>query len=243
MKVGALFLAGVAAALPSAAAFSEAMAAPSTNASSFAPTSNPLILTRTVWRELQDGKEIVARRRYAVRIMSDGAGFTVVGEQIDSAVEAPAALAALAEMERRRSEVSLFPMQLDANGQILAEQRGFDPAARSGSVRVAQQFVQASDMANADKVLTGSLIDQIAKAGGIAQWPSDLFNPTRQNQQEIRCMALPGGMEGEVTISITVHGQLQGGLPRAVERMVVTKLEGTRKVTREQWTLEISGNP
>ncbi len=98
-------------------------------------------------------------------------------------------------------------------------------------------------MANPDKDEAESLIDQITKIGGAADWPLDLFNPARQSRQEKRRMALPGGAEGEISISVTVQGQLPSGLPQAVERTVITELAGTRKVTREQWLLETENAP
>ena len=239
----AIFLAGVAAILPTAAAFPESATNQEAQVYQFSPPDVPLILTRTVWRSLVDGKEIISRKRYAVRIIADGDGFKVTGALFESTVEAPPPLAALAEMERRRSDPALLPIRLDPDGRILAAPGGFDPAARQPGTRVAQRLVRSSNIAGADKDQADSLIDQIAKAGGIAQWPSDLFNPSRQSQHEQRRMALPGGNEGEIDVSITVHGQRQGGqwqggLPATVERTVVTELDGTRKVSREQWTFE-----
>lgn len=232
----AIFLAGVTAILPATAAFAESPTTQEAQFSRFAPPDAPLILTRTVWRSLVDGKEIISRKRYAVRIVPDGDGFQVIGELFESAVEAPPALAALAEMERRRSDPALLPIQLDSNGQILPEPSEFDPAARQPGACLAQRLVRSSAIADADKDQADSLIDQIARAGGISQWPSDLFNPSRQMQRERRQIALPSGSEGEVDVSITVHGQRLVGLPGTVQRTVVTKLEGTHKVTREQWT-------
>ena len=232
----AIFLAGVTAILPATATFAESPTAHEAQLGQFAPPDAPLILTRTVWRSLVDGKEIISRKRYAVRIVPDGDGFQVTGELFESAVEAPPALAALAEIERRRSDPALLPIQLDSNGRILPASGTFDPAAHEPGARVARQLVRSSAIAGADKDQAVSLIDQIALAGGIAQWPSDLFNPSRQMQRERRRIALPGGSEGAVDVSITVHGQRLGGLPATVERTVVTELEGTHKVSREQWT-------
>ncbi len=238
MRGRTLILAGVAAILPAIAAFPESGAAIGATATAFAPPQTPMVLTRTVWRTLYDGKEIVSRRRYNVQIRPDGTGFEVTGELIDSVVDAPPQLAVLAEMERRRPETTLFPLQLDAGGRILAIPGAVDAAARDQGAQAAQQLVQASQIATPDKEQAASLIDQIAGAGGTARWPADLFNPARLLQQDRRRIALPGGGEGEITVSIAVHGQLHGGLPRMTERTVVTALEGTRKTTREQWVLE-----
>lgn len=238
MKSSALFLAGVAAILPSVVAGSAIGPNLSAPAAHFAPPSDPIMLTRTVWRSLYDGKEIVSRRRYAIRFVPRGDGFAVFGELIESTVEAPPGLAALAEMERRRVEASLFPLQLNASGRIVPAPQSLDRGAHRQGARMAQQMVRASQLTNPDKDQAESLIDQLAGIGGGADWPMDLFNPERQKRQEMRRMALPGGGEGEINVSLTVQGLLQGGLPQTVERTVVTELAGTRKITREQWMLE-----
>ena len=82
----ALFLAGVAAILPTAAVFPESATNQAAQVYQFSPPDVPLILTRTVWRSLVDGKEIVSRKRYAVRIVADGDGFKVTGALFESAV-------------------------------------------------------------------------------------------------------------------------------------------------------------
>lgn len=238
MKGRRLFLAGVAAILPSAMALSAAQPAQNAPASQFAPPSAPLVLTRTVWRALHDGKQIVIQRRYRLRIIRHGDGFKVDGELIDCSVEAPPSLAALAEMERSRPDEALFPVQLDASGRILANPAPEKPRLHRQGGREAMAAVRNSAIANPDKAQAASLIDQIVNAGGVAPWPSDLFHPARPEQREQRRIALPGGGQGDISVTIAAHGLLQGGLPRLVERTVVTELDGTRKVSREQWTIE-----
>ena len=238
MKNRALFLAGVAAILPSVVAGSTIGTDLSAPAAHFAPPSDPIMLTRTVWRSLYDDKEIVSRRRYAIRFVPRGDGFAVFGELVESAVDAPPALFALAELERSRADSFLFPMQLDSNGRMVAEKQSLDSAVHGQGARTAQQMVRASQLTNPEKDQAESLIDQMAGIGGGADWPMDLINPERQKRQEMRRMKLPGGGEGEINVSLTVQGLLQGGLPRTVERTVVTELAGTRKITREQWVLE-----
>ncbi len=119
MRSRALFLAGIAAILPSTMAVSAIGTSLSAPAVHFAPPSDPIMLTRTVWRSLYDGKEIVSRRRYAIQFVPHGDGFAVTGTLVESTIDAPPALAALAEMERRRADATLFPMRLDANGQMV----------------------------------------------------------------------------------------------------------------------------
>src|SRR5688572_7537209 len=86
-----LGLAGAAAALP---LFRTGSAA-AQPASRFAPPSGPMRYTRRLERELVDGARLVVSRGFAVRFVPEADGFRVDGEQVDSAVDAPAALDAL----------------------------------------------------------------------------------------------------------------------------------------------------
>lgn len=236
----ALLLAGVAALLPATVAFPASVASEQARSRPFAPPSTPLVLTRTIWRSLYDGKELVVRRRYAVRIFPEGAGFKVAGELIDSAVDAPAPLAALAEMERQRPDSVMFPLHLDARGQILPHSVAPDRTIHHSGGIEALRLIGNSAMDPAGKALASSFINQVIANVTNGQWPTDLFNGAMGERHEQRRIALPGGGEGEVTVSVAVRGQLEAGLPRAIERTVVTELEGTRKVSREQWTLGAS---
>lgn len=244
MKRRALFLVGVAAILPSAIAASAGVPAQSAATAHFAPPSTPLLLTRTIWRSLHDGKTIVSQRRYRIRIVPHGDGYEVNGELIDSSVEAPPPLAALAEMERTRPDGALFPAYLDSNGRIIdppsAGQATFNegPALRQKGAREARRIAADSAAPNPGQAQITSFIDQIVNGSGAAPWPSDLFNPAQPEWREQRRIALPDGSEGEITVTVAAHGQSSGGLPSSVERTVVTELGGTRKVSREQWTIE-----
>lgn len=244
MKGRALFLAGAAAILPTAVALSAEAPAQSVQ---FAPPDTPLLLSRTVWRSLLDGKEIVSHRRYRVRIVPHGDGYEVDGELIDCSVEAPPPLAALAELERSRPEGALFPAYLDANGRILGNPgsgpgpgnpaSGPGPAVRREGAREAKRLVNNSAVASPDKAQITSHIDQIVNGAGAAAWPADLFNPVRPESREHRRITLPDGSQGDISVTVAAHGRLGGGLPHSVERTVVSELEGTRKVSREQWTI------
>jgi hypothetical protein len=219
-------------------AFSATVTEPGALSARFTPPGTPLVLTRTVWRSLHDGKEIVSKRRYAVRISPHGSGYEVEGELIDSSVEAPPQLAMLAELERARPDGALFPTYLDANGRIEGNPSASDPAIRQEGMDEARRLVGGSTMAGPAKVQAGSLMDQIMHIGGAAPWPADLFHPIRPEQREQHRLTLSDGSEGGISVALVAHGQLQGGLPRSVERTVVTELEGTRKVSREEWTIE-----
>jgi hypothetical protein len=237
MTVRAIFMAGAAALLPVlvSSAFAEASweAAPSR----FTPPGGPLVLTRTLIRTLADGKQLVVTRRYAIRFTPDGDGFRLDGEQIGAEVKAPAMLAGLAEIERKRINKGLFPARLDANGVIRAGGvSAADPATRNRATAEAGRLIGAAPLPPEAQRERGTVLGQVATTTSVEAWPTFLFNPGPRDRVERRKLALPGGGEGEVEISIRVTGLAEGGLPTSVERTVVTRLSGTSRTSREIWT-------
>ena len=115
---GTICLAGSAAVM-ALAAFSTPAPASEQRSAPFNPPMSPLLLTRSLHRPLPDGKAVVTRRSYEVRISRNAGGFIVEGRLIDCQVEAPPSLAAIAEIERRRPDNGLFPIMLDHRGMIL----------------------------------------------------------------------------------------------------------------------------
>ncbi len=233
-----LLLVGAAALLPAIAGTVSAQP-PAMAALPFSPSESPQVLTRTVWRTLADGKQIIVRRRYAVQFTRQDNGYLLDGRLLDAAVDAPAMLAPLAELERRRGDEGLFPMQLDAAGQILANANATAeaPALRNIARQRSQGMLAAKPLAPAQQQESALFLKQVAAHGTLAAWPVDLFNPASAERSERRRIALPDGQEGEVSVSIKVLGAHQAGLPRAVERTVVTVLAGTSRTSREQWAL------
>lgn len=206
----------------------------------FTPSDQPLVLTRTVWRNLADGKQIVVRRRYAVRFMRQGDGFLLDGRLLDTSVDAPALLAGMAELERRRGEDGLFPLRLDGAGRIRSGPgrlgQGSGPHAEAADkARAALAAVPLSPLERGESSL---FLGQLAAGKALADWPADLFNPASEDQHQQRSIALPGGEQGQVEVRMRVEGHLPGGLPRAIERTVTTVLAGTARISREQWTLD-----
>ena len=97
LTMRALLLAGIAAAAPLSAG---QLADPhELRESQFIPPAGPMVLTRTVWRELGDGAAIKVARTYRITITSDGDGYLVDGQPIATTVDAPKQVAALAEIE------------------------------------------------------------------------------------------------------------------------------------------------
>lgn len=205
----------------------------------FTPPSGPIVLTRTVWRELHDGQAIRVSRSYAVTIRPTGTGYVVDGEPIDTAVEAPAAVAMLAELERKRIETGLFPIQLDRSGRILSRSAPQPAAPAHGETRATgETLLAAAALAPQVRQQASGVLGQVIGAArtGTA-WPTDLFNPAAAERQQIREVQLPGGAKGQVAVAISVERREPGQVPRSFERTVTTSLGGTDSITLEQWTM------
>lgn len=236
MKRAGILLAGVAAALP-ATLLNAQTVAPS-SAIEFAPPDAELVLTRTIHRSLTGGKKLLARRRYAVRIVPEGSGYRVDGQLIDCNVEAPAALHAIAELERKRPDSGLFPLRLDAAGRIVdASALRSNEVVRHG-VTLATSSVARSALSSLEKAQAETFLSAVAARGAAgAEWPRDLFRPTPGHRNEVKRLGLPGGGEGTVTVSTAARASAVSGLLEAIERVVVTDLGGDRRETREEWSL------
>lgn len=206
----------------------------------FAPSSNPMVLTRTVWRTLVDGKQIVVTRRYRVSFVRHADGFVLEGQFLDASVEAPPILAGMAELERQRPDSVPFPLRLDPAGRIRYGFGGSDASAGVAveAVRRGQELIRYSGLSAQQQNESAMLLGQLALQRATVTWPADLFNPGAPEQHEHRRIALPDGQEGEIDVTLKVLAVQPDGLPEAVERTVVTELGGSQKVSRERWSFE-----
>jgi len=239
MKRGAFLAAGMAALLPAALLGGMALAAPRASLPRFVPPTNGLVLTRTLWRSLHDGGQIMVRRRYAVQFVAENGGYRLEGQLIEATVDAPAGLAALADLERKRPESGLFPVLLDRDGRILDDGALPSAADHARAAEVARGLIAAAPLGALDKKEAGRQIARIAAApGAIGHIPADLFTPHTGERRERRRLAVPGGMEGEVEVAVTVAADRVDGLPHSVERVVTTMLAGTTRVSREVWSFD-----
>lgn len=240
MITRALLLAGVAALAPVLLQADQAAAAPGDLQQRFAPPSEPQVLTRTLVRTLRDGKQIVVRRSYAVRFTASGDGYVVDGHQISATVDAPAKLAALADLERNRVDDGMFPLRLTATGQIASapvRPAGQGPA-QQAAVRQSHLMIDQSALPARDKPEAHRQVGQIAVAGtGGNDWPTDLFSPVASERSERRRFALPDGGEGDVEVVIRAETRAPGTLPSRVERTVTTVVGTDSRVSQEIWTL------
>lgn len=204
----------------------------------FAPPETPLVLTRTVWKTLGDGKQIVVSRRYAVQFSRQETGFRLDGRLLDTAVEAPEQLAAMAAIERNQADQGPFPLRLDRAGLIRStSSAAVDMQSRDASAAEGQAILSRTRLTSAEKGEAAAFLRQMAAIGANAAWPVDMFNPESIEQHQSRVIALPDGSEGQVEVALRVDGYHASGLPKAVERTVTTVLSGTSRVSREMWTL------
>ena len=243
MRLVPILLASVATMLPMAGPAAEPLAAANAPGGRFIPPQTPLVLSRTVIRELIDGKQIIARRRYAVRFSPDGAGFRLDGELIDVSVDAPPILARLAELERTRPDRGLFPIRLDARGIIASEDSGqrVDDATRAKVGKEANALIASSSAPESVKREEMGHVASMLASHQPSIWPSDLFIARPGERHAHRVIGLPGGSEGEIDVVLRVEGLQSCGLPQQVERVVTTVTGGTRQVSREVWTMECQG--
>jgi len=239
VKLRTVFLAGAAALLPVAMSAALADTASLDEATHFAPPTTTMIMTRTLVRSLSGGKQIVVKRRYAIRFVAELQGYRVDGELIDTEVEAPPILAGLAEIERKRPDKGLFPARLDRSGMILQGGIGtVDPAVQRAAVAKANAMIGGTALPPDAKQERSNLLGQIAAAPAGSAWPVFLFNPGHRERVESRRVPMPDGSEGVVEIRIRAEGLMPSGIAHMVERTITTRLAGTVRTSREIWTLE-----
>lgn len=203
----------------------------------FAPPETPIILTRSLYLPFPDGKQIGVTRTYEIRFSPSGSGFRLDGRLLETRVEAPPRLAALADLERRRPDTGLFPVLLDRQGRILESPPLSDGAnaAHEAALGARAIIAQASPPPGLREQINGAL-NSLTGTRSRSDWPPFLFNPGLAERTASRTVYLPDGTQGMAETRISVEGLLSGGIPRRVERRVTTRLEGTQRTTREVWT-------
>lgn len=210
---------------------------------SFIPPEQPLVLTRELHKPLFDGKAIVSRRRYEIRFSREGAGYRVDGRLID--VEAPAMLAPLAALERSRLDEGLFPLYLDVHGVIVSQAGAHDPKSSTTAASTAKGVIASAPLTEADKLAASQMISQLqvqTQATG-GNWPAELFCPATGRREESRAIALPDGVQGQVTVIVVASADSHNGLLGRLQRTVMTEIGGTTRSNDEIWTLAMTSGP
>lgn len=231
------WLGGVAAMLALTATANLTPAAGEEPRGDFSPPATSMVLSRTLVRDLPDGKTITTRREYEVRFTRMGAGFRVDGALIDVAVDAPPSLAALAEIERRRPDAGLFPILLDASGIIIGNGEQVPGTAVGQAATLVSERIGASGLSALDMLQAQAFVARLRGNAARGNWPNDVFRPAPGRRSEQRSLSLPGGGAGEVTIEIEGQGPGPAGQVAAVDRIVTTDLGGDKRITREHWRI------
>lgn len=231
-------LLGTAAMLPVGSLGPHALASPVSEMMFSAPDGS-LVLTRELRRELARGKLLVTRRNYRIAFVRQDDGWRVDGELIDCQVDAPPELEALAQLEKARPDLGLFPLYLDSSGKIVEQHGSRTDATTSSKVRtIVNHSVDGIAMAPQDRAIAATMVQRIAAQGQSSggKWPVDLFRPASGHRSEVRNMALPDGSEGRIIVTIDAIGHGDGILDH-FERNVVTELGGTRRESVEVFRL------
>ena len=199
----------------------------------------PLKLSRSIQRSLDDGTSITVERAWQVTFARQGQGISISGEQLDCRVTAPAALDPLMEIEKSRSTQDMWPVLLNGSGLILAA----GPGAREEDVTHALQTANRiigngrapQSVVEAQMNYLGGL--QHAGSSLLDRVPDDLFFPTGSPMRVIRSIDLPDGSIGEFELVYRATPSAEGGWLDHAERTVVTRLAGTVRTAREEWQL------
>jgi hypothetical protein len=244
MNARACLLAGAAILLAALAPVELAQADASSPQARFAPPIEQMILSRTVIRELSDGKQIKVTRRYAVQFAAAGSGFLLDGKLVDVSVDVPPLLGGLAEIERKRDETGMFPVRIDSSGTILAGQNDgqVDRRLRDEMTTRASVVLAETGMPKENLQLGTQFVSQTMQTPPRSTWPVDLLRIQPGEHRQSRVVALASGEEGRIEVVTRVDSLLPCGLPRSIERTVITVLAGTRRVSREIWAFQ-PGNP
>jgi hypothetical protein len=209
----------------------------------YTPPHGPQRLTRTLTRDLSDGKQIIVGRSYRITFVHQAPGWRVEGEQVDVQVSSPPPLTALAALERARVDRETFPILLDKAGHILPGPAHTPPPAAPGNARAVDDVLAQAHMTPAQRATARAVSHAMLAPGANVPtpWPVDLFSAPPGTQEMVSHPALPDGTQGDVTMTLTAgHSPCARGGParRQMQRDVVTRLGGTTRHTREVWTIE-----
>lgn len=201
-----------------------------------------MTISRTVIRELSDGKQIKVTRRYAVQFEAEEGGYRLNGKLIDVKVEVPEIISGLAEIERKRDDSDMFPIHVDAQGAIRqGEGAGAgDPGLREEMRAKGSALLAASGVSPAVAEQGMRLVNRTLQAKPGSPWPTDLFRIEPGEHRVSRVVPLQGGAEGRIEVVTQVDALLPCGLPQTVKRTITTLLAGNRKVSHEIWSFALA---
>lgn len=206
-----------------------------------APPEGSMVYRRSIARELVNGDFMRCTRTFTVEFGAVREGYLLSGAQTGVEVDAPPSLASFAELEEQRDESALFPIALDAFGQI--QSPAGDPLNPDAVAAAVQQSISAlgrQAIPGAEREALQQFISAFHAAGQrvTAVLPPDLFAPTRVPRRTAQEIVLPDGATGEV--ESLFEGSLDGatGLMVSASRQIVTRVDESRRTTMESWSLQ-----
>lgn len=200
--------------------------------------SGDFLLERVLTRGLSDGAAIVVTRRWRIAFASRARGMEVGGAQVFADVAAPASLAPLADIERARQANELFPLALDDAGLIADSAHHADPAPLERALDTGRALIAALPLAEAERADARAFMAHLAGMGAdaVSRLPRDLFFPQVGVRSSTRALALADGATGTITITASASAAATG-LLLASERRIMTRLDGSERLTAERWEL------
>ncbi|MFZ9394639.1 MAG: hypothetical protein ACO25F_01090 [Erythrobacter sp.] len=199
----------------------------------------PMRLIRRLVRELNDGNRIVVEREWLVAFAQDADGALISGRQLRADVEAPARVAAIADIERQRVTDGKFPIRLNASGLIIATGNATSEQDVAAAVRAAQEIIARQAASASEAARANQFLAQLQRAGStmLDSMPRDLFFPNARTSHELRPVNLPDGSTGE--FELTYHAAPAEGAAwlAQAERRVTTRLAGSERHSSETWRM------
>ncbi|MEM6857145.1 MAG: hypothetical protein AAF559_04665 [Pseudomonadota bacterium] len=203
------------------------------------PTS-PMLLTRRLSRGLRDGKAVIVTRQWRLEFSQEGRGVSITGEQTAVSVDAPEALAQLAQIEEQRSTADMFPMLLSSEGVIMAAGENTSQASIAAALKAAEKLMMGRGLAQASAAQQRQVMAQLQRAGSsfLDEMPGDLFYPSNTPVREVRQAPLGDGVFGEFEVSWEASALADTGLLESASREVITRIGESERRSSENWRLE-----
>lgn len=195
-------------------------------------------LSRLVERELFDNELLSVERSWTCRFSDLGRGMVVDGASLDCVVLAPEKLAALARMEKERTDTGPFPAILDAGGHIAsADGEALVDTARL--VDSAMSVLENIDGPAADNASMRRVLSQLAAAAqkSLTAVPADLFFPNAGTEKLSREVAIAPDSIGRIDVETASTAMPDTGLLIMRERRIQTSVGGHNRLAREVWKL------
>ena len=195
-------------------------------------------LSRRIERELVDGAFLTVERSWTCQFEQTGRGMRAIGEALDCRVDAPAALAPLATLEKQRMDTGPFPALLDSKGLIaISSQQA--PVDQHRVVDAAISVLAASPITAGDLAQARATLVRMASAAGqsLSAIPQDLFFPDTTPQRLTRTVEVAPGVTGQVELEVVTLVESGNGLLAMRERRLATSIGDDRRTAREVWKL------